>query len=238
MRDASIPDYWLKQPNFEVSQQLKDKLESLWQNILLNPEPFDEQLQKKTIPWIENLPVPKWVFLRWLTEEKNLLVHGSSQANIDVFEPRPPNAKDDDEFSQQTAVFAASDGIWPMFYAIIDREHFRPRLLNGGLRFELSSGPSDIRYFFSVTQAILEQYPWRSGVMYLLPKDGFTLQPPHPLGNFIIHEVQWANLNAVRPLAKLKIIPEDFPFLQQVKGHDNKVVQARAEANPTGFPWL
>ncbi len=223
-----IPDYWLKRPVFELTKDRKKYLESLWQKTLENPN----------IPWIENLPVPKWVFLCWLTEEKDMLVHGSSNFNITLFEPRVPNAKDDDKFSQQTAVFASSEGIWPMFYAIIDRENFRPRLLNGALRFELPEGLSDVRYFFSVTQNILEKYPWHEGVMYVLPKDGFVLQSPHPLGDFIIHELQWANLSPVKPIAKIRIVPEDFPFLSQVRGHNNAVVEARAKGNPDGFPWL
>jgi hypothetical protein len=223
-----VPDYWLKRPEFDVSQEQKIVLESLWQHSIASGD----------VPWIETLPVPKWVFLCWLTEEKNVLLHGSSNPNISLFEPRSPNAKDDDEFSQQTAVFAASEGIWPMFYAILDRENFRPRLLNGALRFELPEGLSDVRYFFSVTQNILEKYPWREGFIYILPREGFILQPPHPLGDFIIHELHWANLNPVKPLAKLKVLPEDFPFLSQVRRHDNAIVQARAKANPSGFPWL
>jgi hypothetical protein len=223
-----IPEYWLKCPEFMLSQENEEKLEHLWETILLTPD----------ISWLENFPVPKWMFLCWLTEEKNVLLHGSSNPNITLFEPRTPNAKDDDEFSQQTAVFAASEGIWPMVYAILDREHFRPRFMNGALRFELPSGLSDVRYFFSVTRDVLEKNPWREGVMYLLPKDGFILQPPHPLGDFIIHELHWANLNAVKPLAKTKVSPEDFPFLNQVRGHDNDVVQARAKADPRAFPWL
>lgn len=112
-----------------------------------------------------------------------------------------------------------------MFYAILDRENFDLRLLNGALRFELPEGLSDVRYFFSVTQNVLEKYPWCEGVMYILPKDGFTLQSPHPLGNFVIHELQWANLDKVKPIAKAKVLPKDFAFLSQVRGHDNDVVQ-------------
>jgi hypothetical protein len=125
-----------------------------------------------------------------------------------------------------------------MFYAILDRENCKMRLLNGALRFELPEGLSDVRYFFSVSQESLELYPWREGTMYILPKNGFVPQPPHRLGNFSIHELHWANLNPVRPLAKIKISPDDFPFLSQVRGHNNRVVQVRSRANPSGFPWL
>jgi hypothetical protein len=222
-----IPEYWLKRPAFDLTDVQREVLEHFWCS-----------LNFEDVPWIENLPVPKWVFLCWLVEEKEVLLHGSSNPNITLFEPRTPNAKDDDDFSQQTAVFAASDGIWPMCYALLDRENFRPRFMNGALRFELPDGLSDVRYFFSVTQNVLEKYPWRDGVMYLLPKEGFILQPPHPFGDFIVHEFQWANLNIIKPLAKLRIRPEDFPFLPQVRGHDNDIVEERMKANPSGFPWL
>jgi hypothetical protein len=223
-----IPEYWLKRPAFELTTMQRKEFRFLHQKMLENPD----------IPWIENLPVPKWVFLSWLTEEKDVLLHGSSNPEISLFEPRTSDAKDDDEFSQQTAVFAASEGIWPMFYAILDRENFHPRFLNGAPHFELPTGLSDVRYFFSVTQDVLEKSPWCEGVMYLLPRDGFILQPSHPLGDFIIHELHWANLKTVKPLAKLKVLPEDFPFLGQVRGHDHDTVQARAKANLSGYPWL
>jgi hypothetical protein len=232
---VTIPDYWMKRPEFVLTVVQKERLEYLWAS-----------LKFAEIPFVENLPVPKWVFLCWLAEEKEVLLHGSSNPNISLFEPRAPSAKDDDDFSQQTAVFAASDGIWPMCYALLDRENFRARFMNGAVRFELpssdqssgSNGLSDVRYFFSVTKEVLEKYPWRDGVMYVLPKDGFTLQPPHPLGAFIIHEVHWANLQSVKPLAKLRISPADFPFLEQVRGHDNDAVEERMKVNPAGFPWL
>jgi hypothetical protein len=32
--------------------------------------------------------------------------------------------------------------------------------------------------------------------------------------------------------------PEEFPFLNDVRGHDDAVVQARSAADPDGFPWV
>lgn len=67
----------------------------------------------------------------------------------------------------------------------------------------------------------------------------------------IVHEEFWlhrpesrfddateARLEPVRPLAKLEVKPGDFPFLDQVRGHDNDLVAERAAADPFGFPWL
>jgi hypothetical protein len=222
-----IPDYWLKRPQFELSAQDKERLEHLWHS-----------LNFADIPWIEDVPVPKWVFLCWLTEEKEVLLHGSGNPDIRLFEPRAPNAKDDNDFSQQTAVFASSEGVWSIFYAILDRENFQPRFLNSAVRFKLPDGWSDTRYFFSINDETFEQKPWREGVVYALPKEGFVLEPSNEVtGGFIVQDPHWASVNPVKPLAKLKVRPEDFPFMKQVRSHEHEVVQAKAKANPKGFPW-
>ncbi len=49
---------------------------------------------------------------------------------------------------------------------------------------------------------------------------------------------QAASPVAVEPVAKLTVQPEDFPFLHQVHGHDDQVIDARAAADPDGFPWF
>jgi hypothetical protein len=227
-----IPDYWLSRPAFQLSEEDKGRLEHLWHS-----------LNFEDIPWIENLPVPKWVFLCWLAEEKDVLLHGSGHSNIQRFEPRAPDAKDDNDFSQQMAVFAASEGIWAMFYAILDRENFRPRFLNGAVQFELPNGSgstqlSDMRYFFSVNDTVFREGPWREGVVYVLPKEGFVIEPPDQLEGLTIHVPHWANFRVIKPLVKLKVRPEDFPFLPQVRSHNHEQTQAKAKANPKGFPWL
>jgi hypothetical protein len=42
----------------------------------------------------------------------------------------------------------------------------------------------------------------------------------------------------VKPLARLQVSPADFPFLDQIRGHDDQIQQERARANPDGFPWI
>ena len=39
------------------------------------------------------------------------------------------------------------------------------------------------------------------------------------------------------PLAKLTVTPEDFPFLTQIRGHDDERLQDYANALQTGAPW-
>jgi hypothetical protein len=224
---VEIPEYWLRRPEFKLSPEVESRLEALFSGVLEGG-------------WLPHeLPAPKWAVLDWLAERKGLLLHGSGDFGIGEFEPRAPKARDDDEFSQQTAVFASSDGIWPMFYAILDRANHRLRMLNSALRFELSDGRlSDIRYFFSISDHALARKPWREGVVYMLPREGFVQQPPYRLNGWTVHDPHWASLKPVKPRARLRVLPEDFPFLAQVRGHDDTELVRRFTADPGGFPWL
>ena len=66
-----------------------------------------------------DLPHPKWQFLCHAADRRDLAVHGSGDPAIAVFEPRQSN--DLNDFGNQKAVYAASDGLWAMFFAIVDR---------------------------------------------------------------------------------------------------------------------
>jgi hypothetical protein len=33
-------------------------------------------------------------------------------------------------------------------------------------------------------------------------------------------------------------MPEDFPFLEDIRGHDDSLLYTRAKADPEGFPWV
>jgi hypothetical protein len=115
------------------------------------------------------LGVPKWQFLCHAAERANLVLHGSGDPGIGLFEPRQP--ADPLEFSSQRAVFAAVDGIWPMYYAILDRDRYPMMLCNSCIRVCPETGePSDPYYFFSISDAALRQRPWRTGTVYLLPR--------------------------------------------------------------------
>ncbi len=226
----TIPDYWLPRPEAELSKEVRSELETL----------YTEHVEKGQGEWLSApLPVPKWVFLSWLADEKGLLMHGTGDSTITMFEPRTPNDNSPDEFSKQKAVFAAGDGIWSIFYAVIDRVNFRLRMLNGALQFEVAESWTRMHYFFSVTEEVLKRYPWCEGTVYVLPSEGFVRQLPYVLGKHgRIYEPHYANPNSVRPLVKLRVIPEDFPLLAQVRGHDNDEVMANAAREPYGFPWL
>ncbi|NOK57558.1 MAG: hypothetical protein GFH27_549303n176 [Chloroflexi bacterium AL-W] len=230
MSSEPIPNYWLSCPDIEFTLDITDDCEAFYHRWLVNGDGA----------WFpDTLPLPKWVFCSWLADYKQLLLHGSGDPNITEFQPRTPQDRSPDSFSKQTAVFAASDGIWPIFYAVLNRMEVQCTMLNGALQF--ATGPnqwSTMRYFFSLTESALHQYPWREGILYVLPREDFMRQPPYKLGLHMVYEPHWACLTSVRPLAKIRVAPTDFPWRDQIRGHNDEYIRDRAAADPYGFPWL
>ena len=221
-----LPDYWLTRPteNFDAEAQIA----------------FDELLNTTLgmggCPTIQfSLPWPKWQFLCHLADHQDIALHGSGDPNIALFKPRQSN--DLNEFGNQKAVYAASDGLWAMFFAIVDRERVRS-ITNACVSLTDETGHLHGPYYvFSVSQAALPNQPWRTGTVYLLPRRTFTQQPPMTFGPNEVHFAQLASLVPVQPLAKLTVAPEDFPFLMQIRGHDDQRLQEYATALQTGAPW-
>jgi hypothetical protein len=183
------------------------------------------------------LPAPKWQFLCYLCDHKRIVLHGSGRPDIREFEPRQSN--DIEEFGNRRAVYAASDGIWPIYFAVMDRDGGVTSLINACVRVVgADGGKRGPYYFFSINADALPRRPWRRGTIYLLPRHTFEQQAPRPYHEGQLEVAQWASLVPVRPLAQLPVEPEDFPFLARLHGHDVRVVQERVARNPDGFPWL
>jgi hypothetical protein len=221
-----LPDYWLTRPsvNFDSSTQ----------------NAFDELLHTifaiggcPTIPF--TLPWPKWQFLCYLADHRDIALHGSGNPSIALFEPRQSN--DLNEFGNQRAVYAASDGLWAMFFAIADRDRVES-ITNACVRLVDDTGSLHGPYYvFSVSQSALPSQPWRTGTVYLLPRGTFTVQPPMAFGSYQVQFAQLASLVPVEPLAKLTVTPADFPLLMQIRGHDDQRLQEYATALQSGAPW-
>ena len=56
-------------------------------------------------------------------------------------------------------------------------------------------------------------------------------------GPYQVHFAQLACFEPLQPLAKLTVMPEDFPFLSQIRGHDDERLEEYANALQTGAPW-
>ncbi len=95
--------------------------------------------------------------------------------------------------------------------------------------------PAALRVLDQPIRAALR--PWRSGTVYVLPGDTFELQPPLHLGEVEVRIPQLASTVAVRPLARVAVDPADFPFLAEIRGHDDDRLAEYAHAMESGAPW-
>lgn len=183
------------------------------------------------------LPWPRWQFIAHISDTRGVVVHGSQNKAIDLFEPRQSN--DAHPFGDRAAVFGSTDGLWSMYYAILDRATYPMLLVNAAVRLEGEGGQlGEPLYFFSISDKALAQRPYAPGMIYFLPSDGFESMAPIMAGPTRVHVAQNASLSPVRPLARIAVEPEDFPFLAQMRGHDDETVLRRIKEDPDGFPWV
>jgi hypothetical protein len=219
------PDFLLPRPPIDMSPEKQKAFDDLWQS---RPE-------GGLIDY--HLSYPKWQFLSYLCETRELVLHGSQNQLIDTVQPREAN--DMRAFSNQRAIYATTDGIWVIYFAILDRQRYRGlSLFNSCFQARLSadelSGPL---YFFSITHSALIQKPWCQGAVYILPRQSFKREASQQVQGVEIIFPHWISSSPTLPLGKVQVGPDDFPFLCQIHGHDNEKLVALATADPNGFPW-
>lgn len=203
----SRPTDLLTVPSIEYSPTKVLHFESLFQAAL---EQGPGTLILTTAPYLT------YEFLCYLVEHKQYLLHGSNQPTITRFEPRQQT---DYEGRMVKAVFAAEDGIWPIFFAILDRSRYKGSLRNACIKGRGATGQPQTFYRFSINADLLSQDPWCEGTIYVLARDAFVpvkdeAQQPLP---------EWTSATSVQPLARVRVTPADFPFLHAVQGHDDRL---------------
>jgi hypothetical protein len=182
------------------------------------------------------LPYPKWQYLSYLCETSELVLHGSQDQGIAEVEPR--QAVDIRAFSNQRAIYATTDGIWAIYFAIIDRKRFTLSLFNSCFRARLSPDLlSPPLYFFSITASALRSRPWCEGMIYILPRQSFKQEAAQQIQGMEIVFPHWISPSPAYPVARLPVGPEDFPFLAQIHGHNDEKLVQLYQADPGGFPW-
>ncbi len=220
-----LPSYWMPRPEFSLESAIMKEFDNYYQKITHHPD--------QSIPYTP--PVPKWQFFCYLTEQYSVVLHGSANVSISRFQPRQPD--DLSAFGNQNAVYAASDGIWPMYFAILDRERYPMSMSNACIRLVQAGQISVPYYLFSITREALVRKPWRDGMMYILPNNTFVSEPSMQVEDAEVRSAQVASLVPVDALARVAISPEDFPFLEQIRGHDDARLQEYVTAMQTGAEW-
>jgi hypothetical protein len=223
----NLPEYWMPRPNLTIDPQTSKMIDQLLYRVK----------NTEGVTLIDyDLPVPKWQLLCYLADHYGIALHGTGTPDIQLFEPRPSN--DLEAFGAQTAVYAATDGLWAMFFAILDREHYKMATSNACIRLADESGTvSEPWYVFSVSQAALQHRPYRKGMVYLLPGETFIHQPSLRFGPYEVRVPQLASLVPVKPIAQLEVTPEDFPFLGDIRGLDDSRLEEYGQAMQSGAPW-
>ncbi len=178
--------------------------------------------------------VPVWAWLSWLCGTNEFVAHGTGEPDISTFEPRQSN--DSGWFGNREAVYASSDALWAMFFAIMNRPTVRMRIVNSAISV-WSNGKLEPRYFFGASGDALTRGAFRDGWVYLLPDDGFEREPADDSLGFAFESHHLAFLESVRPAFRVPVGPADFPFLDQIHAYDDDELAA-CGSDPNGFPWL
>jgi hypothetical protein len=184
-----------------------------------------------------HLAYPKWQFLSYLCETRELVLHGSQNPSIGVVEPRQAN--DIRAFSDQRAIYATTDGIWVIYFAILERKKYpEMSLFNTCLRARISADQLSLpMYFFSISHSVLLQKPWGEGVIYILPRQSFEQEAVQQMQGMEIVFPHWISTIPATPVARLQVGWQDFPFLDQIHGHNDEKLVKLYKANPQGFPY-
>ena len=182
------------------------------------------------------LAAPKWQFLCHVADRGEAVLHGSSDPDIARFEPRQSN--DIAEFGNRTAVYAAADGLWAMYFAILDRPRHRMSLTNSCFRVVAEDGiggPSRTTSSRSTTSCSSRASSARARSTCCRP-DRFEREADHRRGGLTVRTAQAACLQPVEPMAKLAIEPRRLPAADPRPRPGDPAGPDRGR--PGGFPWL
>lgn len=228
-----LPDYWLERPSLDLDVPTRSAIDEF----LFRAQGHVPGEIVDVDPLLQaGSDVTPWKFLCGVANRRQIAFHGTGDPNIESFEPRRPI--DFAAFGDQNAVFATSDPIWAMYYAIVDRNRYRITLNNGCILLLDSEGhPGTPHYYFSISRNALRRRPWRAGYVYLLPAGSFVEQPSGMYAGQRARVPQLASPIAVEPFARLRVAPSDFPFLAQIRGHDDERLAEYARAVMAADPW-
>lgn len=166
------------------------------------------------------LPYPKHEFLQYAAERDLFIFHGSGKPDIDEFLTRRTSTELRDRSGRGNVqgIYGTHDGLWPLFFAIVDRAKISGSIRNGFSVYSDQAGAEVRVYNFSINQEWLDRAPWRTGMLYFLPRAPFRRLPLTAEGSL---SNEWVSETPLRPLARMVIDPADFPFLDQIGGHDD-----------------
>lgn len=203
----ALPGSGLAAPALEAAQEEEEAFEHLW-NWIAHPS---------RAPEVDPGGVDVCRFLQWTTAHQLALFHGANSVDLLEFEPGtwPTVSMGDAGF--EDAVVANQDGLCSMFGAVVDEEVSGRSARHRVERFYSPEGGHVDVYHFSMSRAALDRQPFRTGGLYLLPRERFRPVSLYPGGPA---STEWVSPDPVRPLACLIVTPDDFPLLGVVGSYE------------------
>lgn len=162
-----------------------------------------------------SLPYPKSDFLNYLCDWRGFVLHGSPLHDLDILQPIRKSG-DNNEFGNRQQIFSSPDAMWAMWFAILDKDKFN-QTRNGCVRVGI--GLQRIKYYhFELPKSNRENSPFTEGMMYVARAEDFPDRRPFPLLDHFSAEIEeWGSTHPITPLARIRVEPEDFPYLSQVQ---------------------
>ncbi len=152
------------------------------------------------------LEFPKHRFLQYVSAKGEYVFHGSNHHHISSFEPREQTLYNNE---LATAVFATTDLIWSMFFAVLDRGAVIGSFRNGCIK-----GRHTNYHYYSINESTLQNHPWTDGMLYLLPKEPFEMS-----GQGHVQFDEWICKEPVVPIGKISVSLDDFYFSDKIAVH-------------------
>jgi hypothetical protein len=157
------------------------------------------------------IPEPRLDFLRWLAEKRPVVFHGSPRDDLTELSTER-QSRDATAWGDQQAVYASSDPVWAIYFACLRRDGGWRGTRNGSLG--TVAGPLyPRRYFFLHNRGSASPERFGPGSLYLLAPDTFVADAP--LAG-VVDTAHLVSHEPVRPLARLDVTPEDFPFRERI----------------------
>ena len=161
------------------------------------------------------LPYPKADFLNYVCDWRGFVAHGTPLKDLQVLQP-VRLTKDSSEFGSRQQIFCAPDGIWAMWFAVLDKSKIHVTE-NGCVR--LGHGPGRIKFYhFDLPAKNKANPPFTDGMVYIANAADFPDHRSYPMPERFDAEIEeWGSVAPVTPLARLPVTPQDFPYLDKVQ---------------------
>jgi hypothetical protein len=177
---------------------------------------------------------PTHALVQWLEAREEFIFHGSNRVDIYEFRPRRESLEIQDVGGRGNleAVYGTHEGLWAMFFAIVDRSKIRGSIRNGVGTYSSGPGETIHLYQFSIEKESLAARPFCPGTLYVLSRESFDRIPLYP-GGPLTNE--WACFDPVTPLARIPVKPDGFPFLDRIGAHDDSNLLRLADLTAVVF---